>query len=64
MVFQTEKQLKEFGDKLSDEKKAPIEAAWEVLKKAHASQDLAEIDRRKSKERMQVNRSILIKDRK
>jgi molecular chaperone DnaK len=44
MVFQTEKQLKEFGDKLSDEKKAPIEAALEVLKKAHASQDLAEID--------------------
>jgi molecular chaperone DnaK len=44
MVFQTEKQLKEFGEKLSDEKKAPIEAALEVLKKAHASQDLAEID--------------------
>ncbi len=34
MIFQTEKQLKEFGDKLSDDKKAPIEAALEELKKA------------------------------
>ena len=44
MVFQTEKQLKEFGDKLSDDKKAPIEAALEELKKAHASGDIAQID--------------------
>ena len=29
MIFQTEKQLSEFGDKLSDDKKAPIEAALE-----------------------------------
>ena len=43
MVFQTEKQLKEFGDKLGD-KKAPIEEALEELKKAHASQDVAQID--------------------
>lgn len=44
MVFQTEKQLKEFGDKLSDDKKKPIEEALEELKKAHASQDVAAID--------------------
>lgn len=43
MIFQTEKQLKEFGDKLSDDKKKPIEEALEELKKAHASQDLATI---------------------
>ncbi|MGB1451436.1 MAG: molecular chaperone DnaK, partial [Marinirhabdus sp.] len=35
MIFQTEKQLKEFGDKLSDDKKKPIEDALEELKKAH-----------------------------
>lgn len=44
MVFQTEKQLKEFGDKLSDDKKAPIESALTELKAAHQSQDLAAID--------------------
>ena len=44
MIFQTEKQLKEFGEKLSDDKKAPIETALEELKKAHASQDVAAID--------------------
>ena len=44
LVFQTEKQLKEYGDKLSDGNKQPIEAALEELKKAHASQDLAAID--------------------
>ncbi len=41
MIFQTEKQLKEFGEKLSDDKKAPIEAALEELKKAYESKDLA-----------------------
>ena len=40
MIFQTEKQLKEFGDKLSDDKKKPIESALEELKKAHESKDL------------------------
>ena len=35
MIFQTEKQLKEFGDKLSDEKKKPIEDALVTLKSAH-----------------------------
>jgi molecular chaperone DnaK len=44
MIFQTEKQLSEFGDKLSDDKKAPIEGALEELKKAHESRDLAAID--------------------
>jgi molecular chaperone DnaK len=44
MIFQTEKQLKEFGDKLSADKKAPIETALEDLKKAFESKDLAQID--------------------
>ncbi|MDA0330404.1 MAG: molecular chaperone DnaK [Bacteroidetes bacterium] len=44
MIFQTEKQLKEFGDKLSDDKKKPIESALEDLKKAYESKDLAKID--------------------
>ena len=44
MIFQTEKQLKEFGEKLSDDKKAPIEAALVELKAAHESKDIAQID--------------------
>jgi len=44
MIFQTEKQLKEFGDKLSDDKKGPIEAALTELKAAHESKDIAQID--------------------
>ena len=44
MIFQTEKQLKEFGEKLSDDKKAPIEEALVELKAAHESKDLAAID--------------------
>ncbi len=43
MIFQTEKQLKEFGEKLSDDKKKPIEDALEELKKAYESKDLAVI---------------------
>ena len=43
MIFQTEKQLKEFGEKLSDDKKKPIEEALEELKKAYESKDLAVI---------------------
>ena len=43
MIFQTEKQLKEFGDKLSDDKKAPVEAALETLKKAYEAKDLEAI---------------------
>jgi molecular chaperone DnaK len=44
LIFQTEKQLKEFGDKLPADKKAPIETALSKLKDAHKSQDLAAID--------------------
>ena len=44
MIFQTEKQLKEFGEKLSDDKKEPIETALAELKAAHESKDLAQID--------------------
>ncbi|KRO55853.1 MAG: molecular chaperone DnaK [Cryomorphaceae bacterium BACL11 MAG-121001-bin54] len=44
MIFQTEKQLKEFGEKLSADKKAPIEEALTELKAAHASKDLTAID--------------------
>ena len=40
MIFQTESQLKEFGDKLSDDKKKPIEEALENLKKSFESKDL------------------------
>ena len=43
MIFQTEKQLKEFGDKLSADKKAPIETGLEALKKAFESKDLEAI---------------------
>jgi len=44
LIFQSEKQLKEYGDKISPDKKAPIEAALEKLKEAHKSQDLNAID--------------------
>jgi molecular chaperone DnaK len=44
LIFQTEKQLKEFGDKLPADKKQPIEAALEKLKSAHKAQDIAAID--------------------
>lgn len=44
LIFQTEKQLKEFGDKIPEDKKAPIETALNKLKDAHKSQDLASID--------------------
>lgn len=40
MIFQTEKQLKEFGDKLSEDKKKPIEDALEELKKAYETKDV------------------------
>ena len=44
MIFQTEKQLKEFGDKLPADKKQPIEAALQKLKDAHKAQDVAAIN--------------------
>lgn len=43
MIFQTEKQLSEFGDKLSADKKGAIESALETLKKAFESKDLDQI---------------------
>ncbi len=45
MIFQTEKQLKEFGDKLPAEKKEPIENALKNLKEAHKNQDIEAIDK-------------------
>ena len=44
LIFQTEKQLKEFGDKLSDGNKTAINGALEKLKEAHKSQDITAID--------------------
>jgi molecular chaperone DnaK len=44
MIFQTESQLKEFGEKLSDDKKKPIEEALEELKKAYETKDVAVIE--------------------
>ena len=44
MIFQTEKQLKDLGDKLPADKKAPIETALNKLKEAHQAQDIAGID--------------------
>ena len=45
LIFQTEKQLKEFGDKIPGDKKAPIEKALAELKEAHKNQDIAAIDK-------------------
>ena len=44
LIFQTEKQLKDFGDKIPADKKAPIESALSKLKEAHKAQDIAAID--------------------
>jgi len=44
LVFQTEKQVKEYGDKIPADKKATIEAAVEKLKTAHKAQDIPAID--------------------
>ena len=44
MIFSTEKQLKEYGDKISADKKAPIEAGLKKLKDAHAAKDFAAIE--------------------
>jgi len=45
LIFQTEKQLKEFGDKLPADKKGPIEQALTKLKDAHKSRDMAAIEK-------------------
>jgi molecular chaperone DnaK len=44
IIFQTEKQLKEYGDKIPVDKKAPIEAALNKLKEAHKNHDVTAID--------------------
>lgn len=44
LIFQTEKQLKEFGDKVPADKKAPIEAALTKLKEAHKQQDMDAVE--------------------
>lgn len=44
LIFQTEKQLNEFGDKLPEDKKAPIQDALTELKTAHGNRDIAAID--------------------
>ena len=44
LIFQTEKQLKEFGDKIPADKKVPIETALETLKVAHQSKDITQVD--------------------
>ncbi len=44
LIFSTEKQLKEFGDKISADKKAPIEEGLTKLKEAHAARNFADID--------------------
>ncbi len=45
LIFNTEKQLKEFGDKLPENKKEPIRSALEKLKEAHKKQDLDAVDK-------------------
>ena len=44
LIFQTEKQLKEYGEKIPGDKKSVIEGALAKLKEAHKSQDIAQID--------------------
>ena len=44
MIFQTEKQLKEYGEKVPEDKKGPIESALADLKEAHKTQDMDKID--------------------
>jgi len=46
LIFQTEKQLNEFGDKISDDKKQPIQDALEKLKEAHKNEKYDELDQR------------------
>ena len=44
LIFQTEKQLSEIGDKIPADKKGPIESALAKLKDAHKAQDIAAVD--------------------
>jgi molecular chaperone DnaK len=45
LIFQTERQLKEYGDKLPADKKEPIKTAVEKLKEAHKKQDIDALDK-------------------
>jgi molecular chaperone DnaK len=45
LLFQTEKQMKEYGDKIPTDKKTALESAMSALKKAHEQQDLPAIER-------------------
>ncbi len=45
LIFNTEKQLKDYGDKVPEDKKAPIEAALATLKEAHKNQDIDALDK-------------------
>ena len=49
LIFQTEKQMKEYGDKIPAEKKAPIEEALTALKEAHKAENLDAIDKEMEK---------------
>ena len=44
LIFQTEKQINEYGDKLPDDKKATIQTALDELKEAHKSEDMDAIE--------------------
>jgi len=44
LIFQTEKQLKDYGDKIPEEKKKPIEDALAELKEAHKKEDISAVD--------------------
>jgi molecular chaperone DnaK len=44
LIFQTEKQIKEFGDKIPADKKSDLESSLNSLKEAHKSQDISSID--------------------
>ena len=46
LIFQTDKQLKEFGDKISEEKKKPIQDALEALREAHKNEKVDELDQK------------------
>src|SRR6056297_2875883 len=46
LIFQTEKQLKEFGDKISEDKKKPIQDALDALKEAHKNENIEELDQK------------------
>ncbi|HOE04895.1 MAG TPA: molecular chaperone DnaK [Bacteroidales bacterium] len=45
VIFETEKQLKEFGDKIPEDKRKPIDTALDTLKEAHKNQDIDAIDK-------------------